>query len=140
MAVKPIEFQIQTETPYINLAVAVNYKLNAYKPTYENNYVPKHESRLFKLRTGAEDELTQIDSIPIAPVQNSKNPKQFESAAHSTPTDLKTFRPITSNDVKPTQIIDLVPSKQLSEPVEYSPMHIFVNHALFHKKLNRALK
>lgn len=77
VAVKPIEFQINLPVPYVNLAVPVNYKLNSYKPITENNYVPRHENRVFKLRTGAEDELIQTGSssllpLPITPETTTK--------------------------------------------------------------------
>lgn len=104
VAVRPLEFQIQSETPYLNLAVPVLYKLNSYKPSLENYFVPKHESRIQKLRVGAEDELTQIDSVPSA---KTKSKTQTEQTT--------------------TQILDLNPSKELSQPPQFHPLHIFVN-------------
>ena len=132
VAVKPIEFHIKAQIPFVDLAVPICYKLNEYQIHSENNYIPKYENRLFKLRSGAEDELTQIDAIIIRPNvaisakshtksnQNVDKSNQMSATTHST----SSSSPLAKYE---TQIIDLTPSKQLSEPLDYSPMHIFVN-------------
>ena len=128
VAVKPVEFHIKAQIPFVDLAVPIWYKLNEYKVENENNYIPKHENRLFRLRTGAEDELTQIDSNMIRPTKDTANKNPAMSAQSKKVTMEKSTKSLSaSTGSKPeTQIIDLVPSKQLSEPVDYSPMHIFV--------------
>ncbi|CAF0716214.1 unnamed protein product [Brachionus calyciflorus] len=105
VAVRPIDFQVQQETPYVNLAIPVLYKLNTYKAANENFFVPKHEGRLMKLRSGAEDELTQIDSAAFenTPVLKSK----------------------AKNEIQLTQILDLNPSKELTQPSQFHPLHVF---------------
>jgi len=113
VAVKSIDFHIKEQIPYINLAVPVCYKLNNYKKCEENNYVPVHEKRLFTLRKGAEDEVTQIDSNVIkANAVNTTTLKKKEN--QETPVK------------ETTKVIDLVPLKELSEPCDYPSMHIFV--------------
>lgn len=111
VATKSIDFNIKAQTPFINLAVPVCYKLNNYKKVDENNYVPIHEKRLMQLRRGAEDELTQIDSNLINKTEPKTKLKESQEKVKET-----------------TKIIDLVPLKQLSEPCEYPPMHIFVTN------------
>jgi hypothetical protein len=105
------------------MSVPVNYKLNDYKSFTDNFYVPKFENRIMKLRSGAEDELTQIDSMSIImPVSNKDKSKKEtlsnnESGINNNKKDAEAHF---------AQIIDLKPSKQLSQPVEYPPIHIFV--------------
>lgn len=111
VAVKSIDFHLKAQIPFVNLAVPVCYKLNNYKQMDENNYVPIHEKRLMSLRKGAEDELTQIDTSLIKTNKTETKVKIKEEA-----------KPVKES----TKIIDLVPLKQLSEPCDYSPMHIFV--------------
>ena len=140
VAVKPIEFVIKSPTPYINLTTPVLYKLNAYKIIHENQYISKFENRLSKLRRGAEDELTQIDSTLVEKdninrkVENSheevassgeKSNLNKSAVSASTSSKQKTLEEANSKDVV-KKIIDLIPSKQLSTPSEYSSMHIFV--------------
>lgn len=98
VAVRPLEFQVKTDTPYLNLAIPILYKLNSYKPSLDNFFVPKHESRIKNLRIGAEDETTQLDST--SPDNTTEN---------SSP-----------------QILDLNPSQELTEPPKFHPLHIFV--------------
>lgn len=122
-----MEFNVQSEIPYINLAVPVLYKLNFYKPTYENIYVPMHDNRLFKLRNGAEDELTQIDSInnKLATSKEKEDLSHVKSSSFKIK-DVKSFRASTSLENVLSQIIDLKPAKQLVEPLDNNPLHIFV--------------
>ncbi len=153
VAVKPIEFQIKLETPFIDLATPIHYKLNSYKQLTHNNYVARHENRLLKLRTGAEDELTQIttDIVPQPPSLATQTPISTKISANIQSRDIglmssqQTQRNLKSgttaiydklssvsnvnNDnqkVSTTTIIDLKPSKKLAIPVDYSPLHIFV--------------
>ena len=120
VAVKPIEFSIETETPYINLGVPKNYILNNYKYVSDSQYVPKFESRIQKLRKGAEDELIQVDikanKKPVAIVEEKLNK---DSNEESTLGSEKTI-------VGP-KIIDLEVPSYLTEPIEYPPLHIFVS-------------
>ena len=95
----------------------MNYKLNNYKRDIVNTFVSKHETRLFALRKGAEDELTQIDHSLLKIIK----PQKIAELNWDKKVD------IPSGIANETQIIDLVPSPQLSKPIEYSPMHIFVN-------------
>jgi hypothetical protein len=150
VAVKPIEFQIKLETPFINLATPIHYKLNSYRQLTQNNYVAKHENRLLKLRTGAEDELTQIttDISPPPPTITMQTPVSTKISANQsrdmgmmasqqTQRNLKSsttaiydkLSSVSNNNqkVSSTTIIDLKPSKKLALPVDYSPLHIFVN-------------
>lgn len=115
VATKSIDFHIKPQIPFINLAVPVCYKLNEYKKVEDNNFVPVFEKRLISLRKGAEDELTQIDS----------NLKTSTSEADKQSLDMKQEEKEIVHEK--TKIIDLVPLKQLSEPCEYSAMHIFVS-------------
>lgn len=111
VAVKPIDFDAATaavagtDMPYINLTVAVQYKLNSYAPLEASStYVPRFEQRLAKLRIGAEDELSYFYPGDVG--QASSSPS---TSARSVP-----------------KIIDLEPGKHLSEPVEYPPFYVFV--------------
>ena len=97
VAVRPLEFQVKTDTPYLNLAVPILYKLNSYKPLLDNFFVPKYESRIKNLRIGAEDETTQVHSAS-SNIGSENSP----------------------------QILDLNPSKELTEPPRFHPLHIFV--------------
>ena len=117
VAVKPIEFYVQAQVPYSNLALQMNYKLNSYKKDPINKFVSKHETRLFSLRKGAEDELTQIDKSLL------KISKPLKKAGFLSDKKVDILSGVSNE----TQIIDLIPSPQLSKPIEYSPMHIFVN-------------
>jgi len=102
VAVRPVELAVQRRVACAGLAIPVGYKLNGYGAERGAGFVAKHEVRL---RQGAEDELTQID----AGVMNKEEVEVSASAGESS-----------------TRIIDLVPAGQLSEPADYSPMHIFV--------------
>jgi len=102
---------------------------------HDSQYVSKFENRLSKLRTGAEDELTQIDSTLIETEKTSRKieePIKEESnqgihADASQPTsNNQNLTDETETSIKNKKIIDLTPSKKLSEPNEYSAMHIFV--------------
>lgn len=66
VAVKSIDYEVKLPVPYANLAIPSQYRLNEYKMHVENSYVPKQESRVLKLRVGAEDELTQIDTTVVS--------------------------------------------------------------------------
>ncbi len=144
VAVKPLEYHVPVEVPFISMAIPVNYKLNAYKPFTDNYYVPKHEERVGKLRMGAEDELTQIDTLSIMPIaaekprleqdephaaKSSRKEASFKNKIKEEP---KAEKPETA--VHQTQIVDLRPSKWLCEHVEYPPIHIFVNINLISMK------
>ena len=85
----------------------------------DNNYVPLFEKRLITLRKGAEDELTQIDSNLIS--------KQQSSSKTDPKVTVESGKQDEKVHVTKTKIIDLVPLKQLSEPCDYSAMHIFVS-------------
>lgn len=130
VAVRPIEFDVKEKVPFANLAIPVTYKLNKYNQESSSLYVPKHETRLFSLRQGADDELTQID----AGLNKSLVLKAEESlSVIDTVSEVKSAELSPSmksmefaKNKKETKIIDLVPSPQLSEPIDYSPMHIFV--------------
>ena len=136
VAVKPIEFRITSPIPYINLATPVLYKLNSYKTLNESQYVSKFENRLSKLRTGAEDELTQMDATLIEEEITNRNVEIYSvplkeelTHAHHLATTSTSNKQNTISDetsIKNKKIIDLIPSKKLSEPSEYSAMHIFV--------------
>jgi hypothetical protein len=137
VAVKPIEYQVPVEVPFISMAIPVNYKLNAYRPFTDNYYVPKHEGRILKLRMGAEDELTQIDTLSIMPVAAADKHEKHEPHApkssrkeaahkHKVREEPKVVAQPEAT-VHQTQIVDLKPSKWLCEHVEYPPIHIFVN-------------
>lgn len=137
VAVKPIEFQIKTATPYANLNVPVLYKLNEYKPLTENNYVPKYENRVLKLRCGAEDELTKFDSVQYARLLPAKDAdKTFNESVDESKTKSKhvaepaveTSRAQMAQQAQPEgpQIIEFKPLKDLHQPFDYPPMHIFV--------------
>ena len=60
VAVKSIDYEVKLPVPYANLAIASQYRLNEYKMQVENSYVPKQESRMIRLRVGAEEEMTKI--------------------------------------------------------------------------------
>lgn len=149
VAVKPIEFQIKLETPFINLATPIVYKLNSYKQLTQNNYIAKHENRLLKLRTGAEDELTQITTDIAPPPESIIFQTPVSSAVINQVRDVglmpsqQTQRNISSisNNQKAstTTIIDLKPSKKLSLPVDYSPFHIFVRLFLVKIKFSKLI-
>ena len=135
VAVKPIEFQIKAQIPFSTLAIPVTYKLNNYSQENVELYVPKHENRLLALRQGAEDELTQIDSNLV---RNSLSKQNTQEEADETNDIVNNIIPkaISLMEEPPkkevlekegTKIIDLEPSPQLSQPIEYSPMHIFVS-------------
>ncbi len=102
VAVRPVELSVHRRVAYAGLAIPVGYKLNGYGAERGAGFVPKHEVRL---RQGAEDELTQIDAGMM-----KKEEVEVSASAEETS----------------TRIIDLVPAAQLSEPADYSPMHIFV--------------
>jgi hypothetical protein len=121
VAVKTIDFYVPIEVPYINLAVPVQYKINAYRPLFENNYVPKHEHRLGKLRTGAEDELSQIESAVVETIIKRPSHKSIQSSPAVT-TEAKT--------TEANRIVDLTPAKELHEPIDYPTMHVFVSSCL----------
>jgi hypothetical protein len=135
VAVKPIEFKIKSPTPFINLATPILYKLNSYKMVHDSQYVSKFENRLSKLRTGAEDELTQIDSTLIEtektsrkveePIKEESN-QEFRADASPATLNKQNLTDETETSIKNKKIIDLNPSKKLSQPNEYSSMHIFV--------------
>jgi hypothetical protein len=154
VAVKPIEFQIKLETPFINLATPINYKLNSYKQLTHNNYVARHENRLLKLRTGAEDELTQITTDIAAPppsvtmqtpvltkisvnhdvglMSSQQTQRNLKSGVTALYDKLSSVSNVNNNQkVSSTTIIDLKPSKKLALPVDYSPLHIFVKFYLY---------
>ena len=128
VATKPIEFQVKSPVPYINLTTPICYKLNLYNELSGTSFVSKFENRISKLRTGAEDELTQIDSIKKNErVKTNSTVRQhaIESKAESYKKSPES-QSIHSHEDKTTAIIDLVPSKHLSEPTEYPAIHIFV--------------
>lgn len=142
VAVKPIEFSIKTETPYVNLAVPKYYKLNDYNVITETKYVSKFENRINKLRKGAEDELIQVDTSSKS--NSTKVDKKAEKLAeradflrnHSSKIDLNeivkdnketvTTESVVESDSSGPQIIDLEAPAFLAQPIEYPPMHIFV--------------
>ncbi len=133
VAVKPIEFKIKSPTPFINLATPVLYKLNSYKMIHENQYVSKFENRLSKLRTGADDELTQIDSSLINAENKAKKVEEPFKEELKQEKNVQLPMPMTNSENitdesinRNKKIIDLIPSKKLSQPSEYSAMHIFV--------------
>jgi len=120
------------ETPYINLAIPVHYKLNSYRPLFESSYVPRYEQRLVKLRVGAEDELShQILNTSTRVEKPSRKENQTKTAkglnSEKTAVEADTAKTAT----EATKVIDLVPGKHLSEPFEYPPMHIFVSQTRF---------
>ena len=128
VAVKPIEFSIKTETPYVNLGVPKNYTLNNYKHIADSQYVPKFENRISKLRKGAEDELIQVD-IKTSNKPTTVTESRKESAVESDNT-VTTSSPM---------IIDLEAPSYLTQPIEYPKLHIFVrlnNKILNFEKLN----
>lgn len=135
VAVRHIEFSIKAQIPYSTLAIPVTYKLNTYNQANSNFYVSKHENRLLALRQGAEDELTQIDAnlirVSSDPDQKleSEVPLNINNIAPKEEDVIRAVQIESSTDVNSegTKIIDLDPSLQLSEPIEYSPMHIFVS-------------
>ena len=120
VAVKTIDFDVPHETPYIGLAIPVNYKLNSYRALSESSYVPKFEQRWAKLRLGAEDELSHHQVV-------AKSVEKTTTTSKSEPTKVvaSTSRENTVVSQQP-KIVDLVPGKHLSEPIEYPPFHIFV--------------
>lgn len=123
VAVKSIDFQMPTETPFLNLAVPIQYKLNSYKDLAENNYIPRHENRIMKLRTGAEDELSQVSSSFSSKLIAFKDSQQgFKKNVNRGEEDASKSESQTT-----TSIIDISPGKNLSEPVDYPPLHIFVS-------------
>lgn len=100
---------------------------------HENQYVSKFENRLSKLRTGADDELTQIDSTLInAENKATKTEEPFKEELKQEknvqlPMPMTNSENITDELInRNKKIIDLIPSKKLSQPSEYSAMHIFV--------------
>ena len=124
VAVKPIEFTIQTETPYINLGVPKNYILNNYKYVSDSQYVPKFESRINKLRKGAEDELIQVD------IKANKKPAVV--IKENLNKDINGESPVgDENTVTGPKIVDLEAPSYLTEPIEYPPLHIFVGFISF---------
>lgn len=142
VAVKPLDFDVPIETPYIDLAIPVNYKLNAYRPLFDSTYVPKYEQRLQKLRSGAEDELTHqttTTTTTTAARSMSSHSKSTMSTKQQDNQSISVGQPKTVSETPSTEladrsaprIVDLVPGKYLTEPVEYPPMHIFVSIADF---------
>ncbi len=81
-----------------------------------------------KLRTGAEDELTQIvsDLKPESKIDTVSDEVNGESKMRRNST--QTLFDINEKESSSSQttIIDLKPSKKLTEPVDYPPLHIFV--------------
>jgi hypothetical protein len=69
--------------------------------------VPKHEGRILKLRTGADDELTQIDAAPVETTPQVKSKPKAEASL--------------------VGILDLSPSKELTQPPQFNPLQIFVS-------------
>ena len=146
VAVRPLELKLHVEVPFIGLAIPVNYKLNAYRPFTDNHYVPKQESRILKLRMGAEDELTQIDTLSIMPIAERKNETEVIDEIVTKTTKEKNAAPNKSKDEEASkasqsgednaqkqknnanhiQVVDLRPSKSLCKPVDIPPIHIFV--------------
>jgi len=107
VAVRPVDLQVCHQVPFANLAIQVAYQLNCYgKDNCKNVFVPKHDTRFNALRQGAEDELTKIDVGLVQLVLSEPEVAVKEDA---------------------TKIIDLKPAPELAEPIEYSPMHIFVS-------------
>ena len=91
------------------------------------------------MRTGAEDELTQINTNIVSPPMTAatqttpmSSMKHKEINLPSTShTNMKssTMQDTSRSNEKSTStvIIDLKPSKKLAQPVDYPPLHIFVN-------------
>lgn len=133
VAVKPIEFQVISPVPYINLTTPICYKLNLYNELSGSNFVSKFENRINKLRSGAEDELTQIDSISkkneraktnsTVRATDNKSNHSNKTESYQKSANLSENQSVHSHE---TAIIDLTPAKNLSEPTEYPPIHIFV--------------
>jgi hypothetical protein len=122
VAVRPIEFTLNTQIPYSTLATPQNYKLNDYKPSKNAYYVPKHENRAMKLRTGAADEYMPADFQPHTTVQTNK-PKTIVNKTRG----IKFADLNNQADTSVPQIIDLSPPAYLAQPIEYPEMTIFVS-------------
>lgn len=135
VAVRHIEFNVKAQIPFSSLAIPVTYKLNAYSQDNSNFYVSKHENRLLALRQGAEDELTQIDANLIKSSCDADHKPESDltlNINNISPNEDDVLRVVqeessTNANNESTKIIDIDPSLQLSEPIEYSSMHIFVS-------------
>ena len=127
VAARPLEFSVKASIPFASLAIPVTYRLNGYgRGESARAYVARHEGRWLSLRRGAEDELTQIDAGLVERMAPEKEEEEEEEEA-SQPLDGRVEVAIKDGNEAGAKIIDLEPSHQLSEPVEYSPMHIFVS-------------
>lgn len=87
--------------------------------------MPKHEQRLLKLRTGAEDELshqqqTVSRSVKSPPLVAAKT--EISKERHTSGGKTAASEPTTT-----PKIIDIAMPKHLSEPFDYPQMHIFVS-------------
>lgn len=127
VAVKSLDFDAPAETPYIGLAIPVQYKLNSYNSLIESNYVPKYEQRLQKLRTGAEDELTHQTTARRTSIQTKTGGEKSNKTDPGKQANLEKSQTSKATSEPTTRIFDLVPGKHLTEPIEYPPMHIFVS-------------
>jgi hypothetical protein len=127
VAVKSIEFSMQTETPFVNLTVPKNYLLNNYKVITDSQYVSKYDNRINKLRKGAEDELIQVDIKTKKSAKPIVEKKQNEFL-HSTQSFANQESPLSiESSSSGPEIIDVEVPSYLTEPIQYPPMHIFVN-------------
>lgn len=123
VAVRPNQFNYKQDKIYLNLSTPINYKLNSYG-CQMSKYVLKDENML-KLRSGADDEYTKIDSDVASSFKvkeealDKKVESQNKHAEKEKPNQLVH---------KESKIIDLIPGKRLSETANYPSYHIFVSH------------
>jgi len=123
VAVRPNQFNYKQDKIFLNLSTPITYKLNSYG-CQMNKYVLKDENML-KLRSGADDEFTKIDS-DIASSFKLKEETQEKNVQIQTQ-HLEKEKPNQLLN-KESKIIDLIPAKRLSETANYPSYHIFVSH------------
>lgn len=120
-----IEFSIDVQIPYLNLAIPKQYELNDYKIKIDNSYVNKYESRIGNLRKGAQDELIEIDIG-----------KKIEPIKLEQEDEIKEKNEEISEQMETTsfQIIDVETPMDLLKEDDYHPMHIFVRVSILINK------
>ncbi len=127
VAVRPNTFNYKLDKIYLNLSTPINYKLNSYGCRM-SKYVLKDEN-LVKLRSGADDEYTKIDTDVASSfnlkeeTQNKQNKLQKGFKEKDKPNQLFD---------KESKIIDLIPAERLSETPNYPSYHIFVRCSIIY--------